>query len=82
MARRGSEIPDFLFENVEAHPTDIVHFAAAHFEVTRQSVAKHMKELVSGGLISAEGNTRARTYRINSFIVPLVDIPILEEDVI
>lgn len=54
----------YLEEALELHPQDVVSRATAVFSVSRQTVNRHLNELVSEGLVEAGGNTRARQYRL------------------
>jgi hypothetical protein len=64
MDRSGAHIREFLIHNVEAHPSDIAKVAVEHFGVSRQAVNRHLRKLVAEGILSAEGHTRARSYRL------------------
>src|SRR6267142_1347034 len=57
-------IREFLIHHVEAHPTDIAAVAAKQFGITRQGVNRHLRNLVSEGILSAEGATRHRQYKL------------------
>jgi len=66
MPRRSSteKIRRFILENVSEYPTDIVSRAASEFGISRQALNRHVRELVSGGLLTASGKTRGRTYEL------------------
>jgi anti-sigma regulatory factor (Ser/Thr protein kinase) len=55
---------DFLVDEVERHPTDLVPRAAAEFQVSRQAVHHHLNRLLRAGVLRAEGRTRARRYEL------------------
>ncbi len=84
--RKSTEdIRHFILSHVQEHPSDIVKFTADHFGMSRQSVNKHMRALVTQADIIAEGNTSARVYtlgegRIASLVFDIS--PELEEHVI
>jgi anti-sigma regulatory factor (Ser/Thr protein kinase) len=82
LQQKTKEIRQFIFENVEEHPSDITTVVSTKFGISRQASHRHIQKLVSEGLIIASGNTRNRTYEVK----PLVDfsvellLPGLEED--
>ena len=63
------QIRDFILENIGVLPVTIGPVTAKKFGITRASVSRYMKNLLSEGLIIAEGNTRARIYKL----APLVN---------
>ncbi len=67
-APRGSSEPpslgDFLLDQVERHPADLVPLAASRFRVSRQAVHHHLNRLLRDGVLLAEGRTRARRYAL------------------
>lgn len=56
----------FILENVSKHPTDIVTKAVSEFGISRQAAHRHVKKLVSEGLLTASGRTRSRTYELKT----------------
>ena len=79
---RSAIVRDFILVNLTVHSSDIVSFAAEHFGVTRQSIARHLRFLLDQGLVHREGTTRNCTYSL----IPLIREPFslavdaLEED--
>ena len=61
---RGKAIRTFIVENLDKHSTDIARMAAQKFECSRQAVHKHLHKLVEEGVLSAEGRTRNKVYRL------------------
>ena len=59
----------FILKNVEEHSADIAAFTAEIFRVSRQSVSRHLRNLVAQGLITATGKTKSRRY----YLVTLVE---------
>jgi STAS-like domain of unknown function (DUF4325) len=57
-------IKEFLIHNVEAHPGDIAQVTAKRFRVSRQAVNRHLRTLVSEGILLAKGQTRGRSYEL------------------
>ena len=63
------EIRQFILDNVEDHPSDISSLTLKSFDISRQSVNRHLTALILGGLLKAEGQTRRRNY----FLKPVFD---------
>jgi uncharacterized protein (DUF1330 family) len=63
---RGEQIREFILENVAKHPNEIVRIAADRFDITRQAVNVHIQRLIEQKVLVAEGNTRKRSYRLQS----------------
>lgn len=61
---RGEKVRSYILENVEAHPRDIAKVTADHFDITRQGVNKHLRNLVKEGALLIEGNTRQAVYKL------------------
>lgn len=83
-ATRLTEITNYILDNIEGHPKDIARLTAESFGLSRQSVAKHLRRLVSHGLIIAYGKTRGRRYRLKTIVdhsFSLEVTPNLAEDV-
>ena len=57
-------IVDFIINNIENHPTDVVTLTAKHFEITPQAVLLHIRKMIADGIVSFTGNTRARRYKL------------------
>jgi len=62
--KRGDAIRQFILENVEKHPKDIVTFTAEAQGLSRQAVNKHIQKLVAEGSLEASGTTRNRQYSL------------------
>ncbi len=61
---RTKVIRNFLIDAVRAGRQDIVSTASAAFNVSRQSVHRHLAALVKEGQLVATGHTRARIYSL------------------
>ena len=61
---RGEQIRQYILRNVEKHPGDIARIASERFDVTRQAINKHLKNLVEQGSLVEKGKTRSRVYRL------------------
>ncbi|MDH3198384.1 MAG: DUF4325 domain-containing protein [Candidatus Krumholzibacteria bacterium] len=63
---RTDEIRAYILDHVEARPGDIARRAAQAYGITRQAVNRHLQALVDEALLEAEGQTRAKTYRLRA----------------
>ncbi len=61
---RGEEIRCFILANIEKNSGDIGRFVGEHFDISRQAVNKHLKNLVVEGALIPEGKTRYRKYKL------------------
>lgn len=73
MARKPNpEIRKFILQEVGENPRAVASMAAKRFDLTRTGIARYMAQLVADGLLTAEGNTRARQYKLK-LLVDFVD---------
>ena len=75
----------FILKNVEEHSADIAAFTAEIFRVSRQSVSRHLRNLVAQGLITATGKTKSRRYYLVTLVeesFSLMVTPEFEESVV
>lgn len=87
MKRKHSseEIRRFILENIEKNPKSINSLVSKKYGISRQSVHRHLLNLVEEGIIKAEGNTRSRKYSLIPIIEKVFTISITnhsEEDFI
>jgi anti-sigma regulatory factor (Ser/Thr protein kinase)/biotin operon repressor len=86
MERKKSRIiRQFIIEHVNTSGQNIVRLTSITFNISRQAVNRHIKNLIDSGLLIAEGSTRQRKYKLK----PLIDKEIclyvssnLQEDVV
>ena len=57
-----TEIDRFILAELPRHPNDIAKVTAERFGITRQGVSRHLRRLVSLGVLTATGATRQRQY--------------------
>lgn len=79
------QIDEYILNNIESHPSDISRITVEQFDISRQSIARHLRNLVDQGLISATGNTKARKYKLKPIIYESFKLDVtsnLEEDVV
>jgi anti-sigma regulatory factor (Ser/Thr protein kinase) len=70
MARtQNPHIRDYILQNVDEFPDSVATRAGKEFGLTRTGIARYMGRLVAEGLLTAQGNTKARHYKLK----PLVD---------
>lgn len=66
--KRGEEIRQFIIDNVEHHPKDVVALASSAFDISRQAVNKHIKRLVDQKALLLRGSTRSRHYILHPLV--------------
>lgn len=64
MGAKSQEIQQFIIDEVDDHPRDIVRQTVERFEITRQAVNRHIKILTEDGVLEADGRTSERSYRL------------------
>ena len=64
--KRTEKIRRYILENVSEHPAEIVSKTVSAFGISRQAAHRHVKMLVSEGLLTASGRTRSRTYELKT----------------
>ena len=83
--KRGEIIRQFILDNVEHHPRDVVSLAAHTFDISRQAVNKHMKRLVEQHALLVRGTTRNRHYLLHPLVkwehIYSLDGPLAEDTV-
>ena len=60
--QRGEKIRQFILDNIENHPVDLVKITSQAFDISRQAVSKHVQRLVEQKAIIVKGTTRSRHY--------------------
>lgn len=66
--KRGEEIRQFILDNVEHHPKDVVALTCNAFDISRQAVNKHIKRLVEQKALLIRGSTRSRHYILHPLV--------------
>jgi anti-sigma regulatory factor (Ser/Thr protein kinase) len=80
---RGRDIRKYIIDNMEAHPGDMTGVIAQHFAISRQAANKHLRVLVAEGVLTPEGKTRHRSYKLATlaeWFETYEITPALEED--
>jgi hypothetical protein len=65
---RGENVRKFILGHVDKHPADISRIAAAHFDITRQAVNKHLQRLTAEHALTESGLTRKKIYKLASIL--------------
>jgi hypothetical protein len=84
LRERGEIIRQFILENVEKHPGDIVTFTSEAQGISRQAVNKHIQHLVAQEMLVASGTTRNRSYQLKTIATEnfVYSLQGLQEDVV
>jgi hypothetical protein len=61
-SRENPAVRDFILDNLEAHPMDIVAVTSRQFGLSRAAVNGYLRRAVASGLVTATGRTFARRY--------------------
>jgi len=61
---KTKEIQDFIIYNVRDNPSEIGRLTAEKFGLSRVAVGNRLRWLVKVGILTAEGNTKARRYKL------------------
>ncbi|OGR03546.1 MAG: ArsR family transcriptional regulator [Deltaproteobacteria bacterium RIFOXYD12_FULL_50_9] len=62
LRKRGEKIREFIIEQVEHHPKDIIALTSETFSVSRQAVNKHIKQLIAQKALIREGKAKSVRY--------------------
>ena len=62
------EIREFILQNVQTHPDTVASLAAQKYGLSRPGIGGYITRLLTDGLITAEGKTRARRYTLKSLV--------------
>ncbi len=82
---KGKQIRQFILDEVQNHPKDIVRFTEKTFQITRQAVYRHTHKLIEEGLLITEGTTRKKIYKLKVITKKEIQVPVskdLQEHVI
>lgn len=82
---RTESIRQFILNNVAEHPTDIARLTAEKFDVSRQTIHRHIVTLVNEGQLTSSGQTRGKQYQLATLVKHrdvIAVTPILEEHII
>ncbi len=61
---RGETVRNFILSQLDKHPADIVRVTADKFACSRQAVHQHLRRLIAEGMVTEQGQTRNKTYRL------------------
>jgi hypothetical protein len=74
--KKSKEINDFIIQIVEEHPKDVTRLTAQRFNLNRRTIVDHLQSLITAGILTAEGRTKARVYKLRTLIDESWTIPI------
>ena len=64
MPEKSKDIQNFILENVSEYPDRVIELASKEFDLTRQAISLHVRNMVDQGLLVATGSTRNRKYKL------------------
>ncbi|MFI5345477.1 MAG: STAS-like domain-containing protein [Elusimicrobiota bacterium] len=64
----SNEIKDFIIQSIAQHPRDVSRLTAERFHLNRRTIVDYLNKLIGDGLLSAEGRTKARTYKLRTLV--------------
>ncbi len=64
LSKTTQRIRNSIILHINQNFTDLVPTIVKKYEISRQAVNKHLKSMVSDGIITAEGHTRNRKYKL------------------
>jgi anti-sigma regulatory factor (Ser/Thr protein kinase)/DNA-binding transcriptional ArsR family regulator len=71
----------YIVDNVRDHPREIARLASEQFGITRQAVNRHLQALRGQGILTAEGQTKSRSYKLAArSVAQLLEIPETKEE--
>jgi biotin operon repressor len=82
---RSLAIREFIFGNIDVHPSDISAVVAATFGISRQAASRHVQSLVKSGAVKATGKGRRIQYSLKEMESKVYKFSLktpLEEDII
>ena len=65
---KKNKICQFIIQNVDNHPRDIVALTTAEFAVSRVTVSKYIRKLIAEQVLTGTGATKARHYVLYDFV--------------
>ncbi|MBI2787661.1 MAG: ArsR family transcriptional regulator, partial [Elusimicrobia bacterium] len=66
--KKTKEIKDFIIQTVDRHPKDVTRLTAERFNLNRRTIVDHIQGLISDGILTAEGRTKARVYKLRTLV--------------
>lgn len=66
--KRGENIRQFILDNVEHNPKDVVSLTSRAYGISRQAVNKHIKRLVERNALLERGATRNKHYILHPLV--------------
>ena len=74
MASRSDEIRRFLLQQIDKGDSpSLVRAAGEKFDISRQAVNRHLRQLVEEGVVEASGNTKNRRYALKNLTASFLE---------
>ena len=77
--KKTAVIRDFILNTLIENAGSVIPITQKAFDVTRQTVSRHLKALVESGYVLARGETKSRTYVLAQKLSEIIDIDITPE---
>lgn len=74
--KKTKEINDFIIQTIEKHPKDVTRLTAERFNLNRRTIVDHIQGLITDGILTAEGRTKARIYKLRTLVEKSWTLPI------
>lgn len=75
-SRENKAIRDFILDRIGKHPRDIAAVTAREFSVDRVTVNRYLRKMVTEGLLTATGATKARRYAIRDYVSEVIHLQV------
>jgi DNA-binding transcriptional ArsR family regulator len=83
MREQTAKIRDFILANIGDHPFDISAVTAAEFDISRQAVSRHLRDMKKDGLIDSEGSrNKTRYFAVSRADAYFYNLPGIDESLI
>lgn len=74
--RQNPQIREFILSNVTDYPAKVASLAIKKFGLSRTAINNYMNTLIQEGWLIAEGNTKARRYRLKKLVQIAFNLPL------
>ncbi|MDE0309165.1 MAG: DUF4325 domain-containing protein [Acidiferrobacterales bacterium] len=64
MTKRSQKVRNFILQNVDKYPRDIAEKASSYYSISRQSVNRHLNQLMDKQVLDAEWTIKNRSYQL------------------
>ena len=70
--RDNPTIREFIIRHLEDHPGDIASYTSRRFNISRMTANRYLDKLLEEGLVSEEGETKAKKYKLRYIVDELI----------